>query len=362
MNHNSDSNSDSTSDSTSDSNSNDSDKSYGLFDVIHGFLSSFGYYDSEISSEHPIINDKDYNNNPAIDNDKDESKSESQAILIINEPDKCPICLDEMDKERSISLKCRAGSHKFHESCMACTLSALHSDRLFPNITRYYNFKCPLCRDVHQYQVMDMGYSKISTMTFKEYWFWKSIWIYSMYENALLSVGISYLYFYISSLYEYNKNVDNNTIVTTQSIGFCILCIVLFFKIVDLYNMVSVKRMQKYKYPISTYNFPIIPYIMLVLAIITHYLLFKYLREGLNTTDTKIIMYLSGPIMIMFMLINKSIIKFLVYEKPHRRDNILKQCQLISNLHWQYRKRKKKMFAMSFEVINNHQTIIIKNQ
>ena len=170
MNHNSDSNSDSTSDSTSDSNSNDSDKSYGLFDVIHGFLSSFGYYDSEISSEHPIINDKDYNNNPAIDNDKDESKSESQAILIINEPDKCPICLDEMDKERSISLKCRAGSHKFHESCMACTLSALHSDRLFPNITRYYNFKCPLCRDVHQYQVMDMGYSKISTMTFKEYW------------------------------------------------------------------------------------------------------------------------------------------------------------------------------------------------
>lgn len=342
------------------SNGDDLNNDYGVLGMLNALLSTLGYY-GETTSEHPIINDNDYTNNPmAIDNDKDKN-DENQAIFIDNEPDNCPICLDEMDKEPTVSLQCRVGIHKFHESCMACTLSALHGDRLFPNSATFYNFKCPMCRDIHQYQSKGKGYSKVPTLTFQEYWFWKSIWIYSVYENLLMTFPTVYLLYYLTSMYRYKRTINTTDVQVSHHVAFGVLCLIIGFKFLDLVDMASTKRIYKRRHKnISTLNFPLIPYIMLALASITHYYLYTELRDKVDMTDIKIIMYSAGPIYILFMLLNKMIVECLIYRKPSRRDYLLKRCQLIANLHCYYRRKKKKMFAMNFTVKNDRQTITIK--
>jgi hypothetical protein len=332
------------------------------YDVITSFLSDVlsSYFTGvELESNNTIIDDTDYTNNPALP-----KESEEQAIVVVNKHSEldsqitetdCPICLESLNNKNYVNLRCKDNAiHRYHESCLTMTLNALE-----PSIDLFY---CPLCRYQHNYQIEKRGDYQYMSIGFSEYWFWKSIIMYNVFENFILC---PWYLCYLIIVYNRLNNKYNNKFETINiplifgNLLHIVTCLdIPVRKIIYLIKNCSTNKVINNKHLFIWLNYPILVYLVSYIHLTTYFLI-NYLINT-NKTISIILIFSSLPMSIIMMSLTMYFINNKLLNNKYRTDGTLKYCQKFSNLFKKFRKTKKELFSSTVRIYNSRQDFRIK--
>lgn len=309
-------------------------------------------------SNHPIIDDNDYTNNPLLPKETTDVVIKTKIDDTNN--DECPICFDKLGDRPYVNLRCHGETiHRFHEDCITMTLNGLMSSTTDPT------FSCPMCRYNHIYENISTT-SKNHTMLFKEYWFKTSVDVVSRIESIILLI-ITFIYTYYAYHIMINKYTEqypnNNQFISSISGGliiqYFIVCIIVLVKYIStgiyrqIFNNTNTKN-------IEWYNFPLIPSVLILLFYTIYFTLNLYIYSN-NKHITLFIVYSSPLLFFAGIFISYLIINNVFFKNINRCDRYLSKCQIITNIIMKkFREKKKKEFCSSFRIWNDRQDFIVQ--